>query len=640
MTTTEAPDELETLATWDTAYVNNLPDSAFLYVEPGGDKDSEGKTVPRSLRHFPYKDDSGAVDLPHLRNALSRIPQSSLPQSVQDELSAKARGILDAQNQQSLSELITLELPDDRLETLSVSQRKIGLRIVPFNVVADSTYGPIMFEPGAFGDVNPLSVRLRMDHEDPPTGLGTSYQERPEAAYMDFQVSKTQRGDEQLTLAVDGVSKGASVGFREKSPGGHMRQVDGHRVRVFGPDSASLEEVSTTWQPTFADAGVMYVMSKEKGDTPVSDEPTREPIYAVDPAINVELKNLGVNTNSALEKLNDKIEQMIESQRKQFSVPTGGDPERKPKVYDWAQVALRMMRGQAISPSMLHELALDDVVTSENPGLVPNVLTNDFDDLIRTNRPFLASCRQIAAPPTGTSLILPFIKTRAVAGSQSAEKSDITGTVAPKVETMTFPYVSIFGGADVSIQMMNRAEASFFDLLTQELSEAYALDCEVKAIAELLSPSDGDAGSPDAGGTLDPEMLELGSAWQTAITEYRRAPDTIWMNSAAVKAFIDAKETTTNAPLYSQLAAAFTAGQGVGGVLSGLRPIYVPALDSAEVDVIVGPSRAYVWAEDPARNLQVDVPSKAGRDIALVGGVFFAPRYAGAFTTYTIASGS
>jgi len=95
------PDELAGMksgllkAVWTTAYVNDLPDSAFLYVEPGGTKDADGKTTPRSLRHFPYKDASGNVDLPHLRNALSRIPQSSLPQDVKDRCAARAQRMLD-----------------------------------------------------------------------------------------------------------------------------------------------------------------------------------------------------------------------------------------------------------------------------------------------------------------------------------------------------------------------------------------------------------------------------------------------------------------------------------------------------------------------------------------------------------------
>lgn len=48
------------------ADVNDLPDSAFAYIEPGGKRDSDGRTVPRSLRHYPIHDAA------HVRNALSR----------------------------------------------------------------------------------------------------------------------------------------------------------------------------------------------------------------------------------------------------------------------------------------------------------------------------------------------------------------------------------------------------------------------------------------------------------------------------------------------------------------------------------------------------------------------------------------
>lgn len=83
-------------ADWTAAFINSLPDSAFLHVLPGGKKDSEGKTVPRTLRMFPIRNASGAVDLPHLRNALSRIPQSTrISQGIKDRLAAEARRILD-----------------------------------------------------------------------------------------------------------------------------------------------------------------------------------------------------------------------------------------------------------------------------------------------------------------------------------------------------------------------------------------------------------------------------------------------------------------------------------------------------------------------------------------------------------------
>lgn len=67
-----------TMAVWSTSFINDLPDISFLLVERGGKKDGEGKTVPRTLRHFPYKDASGKIDLPHLRNAIARIPQAKI----------------------------------------------------------------------------------------------------------------------------------------------------------------------------------------------------------------------------------------------------------------------------------------------------------------------------------------------------------------------------------------------------------------------------------------------------------------------------------------------------------------------------------------------------------------------------------
>ena len=64
-----------TEATWTAAFVNDLPDSSFALILPGGEKDDDGKTTPRALRKLPYKDSSGKVDLPHLRNALARVSQ-------------------------------------------------------------------------------------------------------------------------------------------------------------------------------------------------------------------------------------------------------------------------------------------------------------------------------------------------------------------------------------------------------------------------------------------------------------------------------------------------------------------------------------------------------------------------------------
>lgn len=80
------------LAEWDAQYVNDLPDASFAYVAPGGEKDESGRTVPRSLRHLPFRNADGAVDLPHLRNALARLGQTDIPAEAKE----KARRVLEA----------------------------------------------------------------------------------------------------------------------------------------------------------------------------------------------------------------------------------------------------------------------------------------------------------------------------------------------------------------------------------------------------------------------------------------------------------------------------------------------------------------------------------------------------------------
>jgi hypothetical protein len=548
----------------------------------------------------------------------------------------------------------TLDLPDEHVLSVDTERRILGLRVIRYNeVVEHPHYGRMLFLPGAFiVPGGPSGVRLRMDHDDPPTGLGVAYRDQPDAPYMDFRVSKTQRGDEQLTLARDGVSRGTSPGFYDVPGKPQQKLVDGRMTTVYGPASAVLSEVSTTWTPTFPGDGVVYVLSKDGKEPGQMTETTEVPVAGIDyerlaqtnaSAIQQVLDaQKETSTESKVESLLAKFDEMVELQRAQVQIPASTS-KPKPQLHHWVEYTLRRMSGEALPGSLLKELALDDVVTTEQPGLVPNLLVPDYNDLISRDRPFLNSTREIEPPETGTSMLLPIITTRAVAGTQAgnAEKGALT-TTATKVGTGTFAYKAVFGGADISIQMIQRAGRSFFSLLTGDLGMAYALDCEEKAIDALLAgytDSASVAHQVEDGGVLDPESPNFGIAWQNSIqSSARRAPTHIWLNAAAVAAFIDAKAPLTNAPLYSNLAAAFTAGGGPGGTLSGLTPVYVPALDDEAVDVIIGPSSGFVWAEDPAINLQADVPSLAGRDIALVGGLFPAPRYADAFTTYTIAS--
>jgi len=107
---------------WDTAYINDLPDDAFAYIEPGGKKDEQGKTVPRSLRHLPYKNHKGEIDLPHLRNALARLDQTNLsPEAKKQALKVLCKA---AKQVGIKSEKCAEELGESKAEAESSKEEK------------------------------------------------------------------------------------------------------------------------------------------------------------------------------------------------------------------------------------------------------------------------------------------------------------------------------------------------------------------------------------------------------------------------------------------------------------------------------------------------------------------------------------
>jgi uncharacterized protein len=67
------------------AVVNNLPDEVFAYVEPGGQRDSTGKTTPRTKRHFALNDE------PAVRSALSQAPHSPWAKQAAGPILSAAR---------------------------------------------------------------------------------------------------------------------------------------------------------------------------------------------------------------------------------------------------------------------------------------------------------------------------------------------------------------------------------------------------------------------------------------------------------------------------------------------------------------------------------------------------------------------
>ena len=81
----EPMDDTQSRAMMSTQDINDLPDSVFGYIEPGGRKDASGRTVPRSKRHFPLHDRA------HVENALARMSQSPHGEHAKKKIHAAAK---------------------------------------------------------------------------------------------------------------------------------------------------------------------------------------------------------------------------------------------------------------------------------------------------------------------------------------------------------------------------------------------------------------------------------------------------------------------------------------------------------------------------------------------------------------------
>lgn len=514
------------------------------------------------------------------------------------------------------------------LEVRDLTRREVDVRLLAWGEIGEIRDGYESFARGAFAGADPSRIVFRNMHAA-VVGRGLELRETEDGAYMTFRVSATPAGDELLTLAADGVLSGVSVGFFPVEGGSEVRSHNGRRHWV--RNRVDLREASATFIPTFASGQVLSVRQTEETSMPnpnpePTPDPTPDPIPTPAPAPNppVPAPDMSLVTR--------EVERVLaERERRNFQAPApAGAASLELRSGEWMSVALRSMSGERISD--LEVRALADLITTANLGMVPDAVLGELVDVIDPARPFMNSTRHLPTPDSGMNLVIPRIGTRPTVGLQATEKTAITSTVT-SVTTADFPFETYAGGGDISIQLLRRSSPAFLSLYLELLAEAYALTTEAAAIADLIG-----AGMT-AGGALDPEDAALGASWGNAQAAFKRPPDTIWFSSAAAARFIDAKDgggRQLYAPLAAQNAVgAASVAAGVGPI-SGLRPVYTPALDATAVEVIIGPSRAFAWAEDGTFTLQADNPELLGRDVALAGMVAFAPFAPAAFTSYTL----
>ncbi|HTI19966.1 MAG TPA: HK97 family phage prohead protease [Kutzneria sp.] len=217
------------MAELSTQSINDLPDSAFAYIEPGGTKDAEGKTVPRSKRHFPIHDKS------HVENALSRAPQSPFGDKAMPAITAAAKkfGVTVGDQPARSFEESGMSAVERRFTLMTVELRaaageppRIGGYAAMFSRVSQNLGGFVEVVERSFfnksrGDGWP-DVMARYNHDDNmllgTTGAGTLRLSIDDTG-LDYNVTPPQSRSDVLELVQRGDVRKSSFAFRTPSGG-------------------------------------------------------------------------------------------------------------------------------------------------------------------------------------------------------------------------------------------------------------------------------------------------------------------------------------------------------------------------------------------------------------------------------------
>jgi HK97 family phage prohead protease len=515
---------------------------------------------------------------------------------------------------------------DGRILSFDEDKREVEVFLLPWDTDVEQSTGVHRFERGAFKDLDPSRFVFRQRHQDPPTGRGIVLTEDEDGPHMRFRVSKTQAGDEQLALIRDGVEDGVSVAF-DTSDHRKERLTDGRtRYTHTGFSKARALEVSTTWMPAYPQARVLSVMEAQT----VAEDTAPEAPELTESEVQIALKAFEAKTLERFEALQDRIA------AQGLIVPDAvkKDQEQTRQIAFSAEMAR--------DKDVLKAFELDEVISSDNLGVIPEMRSSTIIGVIDASRPFLESTTREPVPPAGETWKFPKITQRPEVGLQTAEKDEVASRLTT-ITTVDFPMATYAGAGDLSLQLVKRSSPSFLELWTRLLGEQYAIVTDNAAVDDLLS----ETAVVEGTGTFDPESPSFGEAFSNAATAAGSRPallpNRIWLSTAALVAFIDAKSPTGGGgtPLYPGLASisGVMAGDGGAGPAGfNMRPVWVPALDDESVDVIIGPAEGFHWTEDGTYVLRADIPSKAGMDVGLAGMIWFAPIYPSAFTTYALAS--
>jgi HK97 family phage prohead protease len=490
--------------------------------------------------------------------------------------------------------------------------RTISGRIVTWGEVGNTSAGKTIF---AKDSIALKPVKLFIDHNmDKPVGKLLEYEVTDMGIDARFSISKTQRGNDAIIEAMDGLKDGLSVGIKLTE---YDNTDEGLVVKM-----SQLVEVSLVETPAIDSARVSEVAA--------SDDPTHEQ-EGSDMTDTPELQ-----TENEVSVEAAKVE--AASTRTSAPVFTAPRVDTNVTAGQYVHAQIKAQRGDADARDLV--AALEVATVSENTGMVPPNFLRDIIGIIDDRRPFINSIERAPLPATGMKVNTPKLGAQAtVALTAEGVEFDSTDTV------VTFQEDNIvkFAGANIiNVELLDRSDPSFLDLLLRELAASYAQKTDDYA-AKIAAD-----GADSSTGTTVYKSIADGIADSYAIM--RETPENLLVAPSGGYVNIDFANLLgavdlDGRPLFAAAAPSNANGlitQGsTNGTVAGLNlivdPNYTGNTGGAKV-AMVYPRRAMRFHESGTLQLRSNIVANGRVEIGIYGYVAVVNRFPTAFRKLDIAA--
>lgn len=498
------------------------------------------------------------------------------------------------------------------------NKRTISGKIVTWDEQGSTSAGLTVFEKDSIDFSKP--VKLLLEHQTTkPLGKLIDISATDTGLEATFRLAKTFRADDALEEAATGLRDGFSVGVKINE----WKNEEG----VLRIKSSTLQEVSLVTDPAIDSARVAEVAASE---TTENSEATAEETTTEENKVSEIISEAPIATE-AVEATQAPV---VTANYMAYTKPRV-DTNVTAGQYLNAQV--RAIQGDTDARDLV--AALQIATVSENTGTVPPNYLRDVIGVIDSSRPFIDSIERAPLPASGMKIFTPKLGTQATV-ALTAEGSEFSSTDT----TVTFQEDNIvkFAGANiVNVELFDRSDPSFADLLIRELAASYAQKTDAYAANIAAQNSAASTGSTIYKSIADGISDSYG-VMRFVPNRLLVAPGS-GVNGIDFAGLLGAVDGS-NRPLFAAAAPQNAAGlisQGsTAGTVAGLSLVVDPNYtgnDAGDKYALVYPSAAMRFHESGTFELRANVVANGRIEIGIYGYAAVVNRYPTAFRFLSVA---